>query len=160
MTGERSAKVITCSTRAAVGVYPDRSGPIIVEALRAWGLEVGDVVVVADGPDVEVAIRAAISTGAALVVTTGGTGLTPTDRTPEATEPLLDRLVPGIAEAIRAGGVQAGVSSAILSRGISGVAGQTLVVNLPGSMGGVVNGLAVLEPVVTHALSQIQGGDH
>jgi molybdenum cofactor synthesis domain-containing protein len=160
MTGESSAVVITCSTRAAAGIYPDRSGPIIAETLRGWGLVVGDVVVVADGPDVEVALRAAISTGAALVVTTGGTGLTPTDGTPEATQRVVDRLVPGIAEAIRVVGVQAGVPSSMLSRGISGVAGRTLVVNLPGSVGGVRDGLTVLEPVVVHALSQIQGGDH
>jgi molybdenum cofactor synthesis domain-containing protein len=160
MTDERSAVVITCSTRAAGGVYPDRSGPIVVEALRSWGFGVGDAVVVADGPDVEVALRAAVSGGAVLVVTTGGTGLTPTDGTPEATQRVVDRLVPGIAEAIRAAGVEAGVSSAMLSRGVSGVAGRTLVVNLPGSMGGVSNGLAVLEPVVAHALQQIQGGHH
>jgi molybdenum cofactor synthesis domain-containing protein len=160
VTGEASAVVVTCSTRAATGVYPDRSGPIIVEALRGWGLVVGEAVVVADGPDVEVALRAAISTGAALVVTTGGTGLTPTDGTPEATRRVVDRLVPGIAEAIRAAGVQAGIPSAMLSRGVSGLAGRTLVVNLPGSTGGVRDGLAVLEPVVAHAFSQIQGGDH
>ncbi len=160
MTGEASAVVITCSTRAAAGVYPDRSGPLIVEALRGWGLVVGDVVVVADGPDVEGALRAAISTGPVLVVTTGGTGLTPTDGTPEATERVVDRLVPGIAEAIRAAGRGAGIPSAMLSRGVSGLAGRTLVVNLPGSTGGVRDGLTVLESVVAHALSQIQGGDH
>lgn len=158
MTG--SAVVITCSTRAAAGVYPDRSGPIIADALRSWGLVVGDVVVVADGPDVEVALRTALSTGASLVLTTGGTGLTANDGTPEATLRVVDRPVPGIAEAIRAAGVQAGVPTAMLSRGVSGVAGQTLVVNLPGSTGGVRDGLAVLKPVVAHALSQIQGGDH
>ena len=155
-----SAVVITCSTRAAGGAYPDRSGPIIVEALRRWGFVVGDAVVVADGSDVEAALRAAIAGSAAFVVTTGGTGLTPSDGTPEATQAVVDRLVPGIAEAIRTAGLDAGVSSAILSRGISGVAGRTLIVNLPGSMGGVSNGLAVLEPVVAHALQQIQGGDH
>ncbi len=160
MTSEGSAVVITCSTRAALGVYPDRSGPIIVEALRGWGLAVGDVVVVADGPEVEVALRAAVATGAALVVTTGGTGLTPTDGTPEATLRVVDRVVPGIAEALREAGVQAGIPSAMLSRGVSGLAGRTLVVNLPGAAGGVRDGLAVLEPVVAHALSQIQGGDH
>ena len=160
MSAKGSAVVITCSTRAAGGVYPDRSGPIIVEALRSWGLQVADPVVVADGPDVEAALRAAVSSGAVLVVTTGGTGLNPTDVTPEATDRVVDRLVPGIAEAIRAAGLEAGVSSAMLSRGVSGVAGRALVVNLPGSMGGVSNGLAVLEPVVAHALLQIQGGDH
>ncbi len=160
MTVEGSAVVITCSTRAAAGVYPDRSGPIIVEALRGWGLVVGDVVVVPDGPEVEVALRAAIATGAALVVTTGGTGLTPTDGTPEATGRVVERLVPGIAEAIRAAGVRAGIPSAMLSRGVSGLAGRTLVINLPGSTGGVRDGLAVLQPVVAHALSQTHGGDH
>jgi molybdenum cofactor synthesis domain-containing protein len=152
--------VITCSTRAATGIYPDRSGPIIVDALRKWGFEVADAVVVADGPGVEAALRVAVSGSAGLVLTTGGTGLTPTDRTPEATQLVLDRLVPGIAEAIRAAGVQAGIPAAILSRGISGIARRSLVVNLPGSMGGVSTGLAVLEPVVAHAVSQIKGGDH
>jgi len=160
MSPERTAVVITCSSRAAAGVYPDRSGPIIVEALRGWGLVVGEVIVVPDGPEVEEALREAVSTGAALVVTTGGTGLTPTDGTPEATRRIVDRLVPGIAETLRATGVQAGIPSAMLSRGVSGLAGRTLVVNLPGSPGAVRDGLAVLEPVVAHAFSQIHGGDH
>jgi len=160
MSPERTAVVITCSSRAAAGVYPDRTGPIIVEALRGWGLVVGEVIVVPDGPEVEEALREAVSTGAALVVTTGGTGLTPTDGTPEATRRVVDRLVPGIAETIRTAGVQAGIPSAMLSRGVSGLAGRTLVVNLPGSPGAVRDGLAVLEPVVAHAFSQIHGGDH
>ena len=160
MTQERTAVVITCSSRAAAGVYSDRSGPVIVETLRDWGLMVGEAIVVPDGPEVEEALREAVSTGAALVVTTGGTGLTPTDGTPEATRRVLDRLVPGIAETIRAAGVRAGIPSAMLSRGVSGLAGRTLVVNLPGSTGGARDGLAVLEPILEHVFSQIQGGDH
>ena len=155
-----TAVVITCSTRASTGVYPDRSGPVIVEALRSWGFEVGEPIVVADGPEVEQALEAAVAAGPDLVLTTGGTGLTPTDGTPEATLRVIDRPVPGIAEAIRAAGVAAGVPAAMLSRGVAGMAGATLVVNLPGSTGGVRDGLTVLEPVVAHAVSQMRGGDH
>lgn len=154
------AVVITCSTRAASGVYPDRGGPLVVEALRQWGFEVADPTVVPDGPEVGEALSAALSAGADLVVTTGGTGLSPTDRTPEATRAVVDREVPGIAEAIRAAGVAKGVPTAMLSRGIAGLAGAALVVNLPGSTGGVRDALEVLEPVVRHALSQVRGGDH
>jgi molybdenum cofactor synthesis domain-containing protein len=154
------AVVITCSTRASSGVYPDRGGPLIVEALRRQGFEVDDATVVPDGPAVGEALRAALGAQPALVVTTGGTGLSPTDGTPEATRAVLDREVPGIAEAIRHAGVAAGVPTAMLSRGVAGVAGETLVVNLPGSTGGVRDALAVLEPVLHHALSQIAGGDH
>ena len=155
-----SAVVITCSTRAASGAYPDRSGPVIVEALRSWGFETGEPIVGPDGPEVEEALKAAVGAGPDLVLTTGGTGLTPTDGTPEATLRVIDRPVPGIAEAIRAAGVAAGVPAAMLSRGVAGMAGATLVVNLPGSTGGVRDGLTVLEPVVAHAVSQMRGGDH
>lgn len=154
------AIVITCSTRAAAGQYADRGGPELVAALRSWGFEVADPTVVADGPEVVRALSSALASRPQLLLTTGGTGLSPSDRTPELTAPLLDRLVPGIAEAIRAAGVASGVPTAMLSRAVAGVAGETLVVNLPGSLGGVRDALTVLEPVVRHAIDQIAGGDH
>lgn len=159
LAGSR-AVVVTCSTRASQGVYPDRGGTLIAQTLREWGCEVAEPTVVPDGPAVAEALRAALATGPDLVLTTGGTGLTPTDGTPEATRALLDREVPGIAEAIRAAGVAAGVPTAMLSRGVAGLAGRTLVVNLPGSSGGVRDALAVLAEVLPHALDQTRGGDH
>jgi molybdenum cofactor synthesis domain-containing protein len=116
--------------------------------------------VVPDGEPVEVALRDAVAAGYDVVVTTGGTGLTPGDRTPEMTRRVLDREIPGIAEAIRAAGVAAGVPAAMLSRGVAGLAGGVLVVNLPGSSGGVRDGMAVLAPIIGHAVDQARGGDH
>ena len=155
-----SAAVVVASNRAAAGVYDDTTGPLIVEALRAAGWVVGDPVVRPDGAPVGQAIRAAVEDGARVVLTTGGTGLTPTDRTPEVTRALLDREVPGIAEAIRAHGLAQGVPTALLSRGVAGTVGRALVVNLPGSRGGVKDGLAVVLPLLRHAAEQIVGSDH
>jgi molybdenum cofactor synthesis domain-containing protein len=154
------AAVVVASNRAAAGVYPDETGPVIVAWLRDQGFACDEPAVVPDGDPVGDAIRAAVATGARAVLTTGGTGLTPTDRTPEATAVLLDREVPGIAEAIRAAGVSAGVPTAMLSRGLAGMVGDCLVVNLPGSRGGVKDGLAVLGPVLRHAVEQAVGSDH
>jgi molybdenum cofactor synthesis domain-containing protein len=154
------ALVVTCSNRAAAGVYADTSGPVLVEGLTALGFEVGPPLVVADGPPVEAALRDAVDRGYDLVVTSGGTGLSPTDHTPEMTRLVLERDVPGLSEAIRAYGVANGVPAAALSRGVSGTAGRTLVVNVPGSTGGARDALTVLGPVLAHAVDQMRGGDH
>lgn len=154
------AAVVVASNRAAAGVYEDATGPVIVDFLRGLGFAVEAAAVVPDGEPVGHAIIAAAEAGARVVLTTGGTGLTPTDRTPEVTRSLLDYEVPGIAEAIRAHGVSVGVPTAILSRGVAGVVGSCLVVNLPGSRGGVKDGLAVLGPVLVHAAEQVVGSDH
>jgi molybdenum cofactor synthesis domain-containing protein len=151
--------VIVASNRAAAGVYPDTSGPRLVSGLRELGCEVGDPVVVPDGDPVERALREAVADGVDVVLTSGGTGVTPTDRTPEATRGVLDFEVPGIAEAIRAYSRDR-VPAAALSRGVAGVAGRTLIVNLPGSTGGAKDGLAVLAPLLKHTIEQINGGDH
>jgi molybdenum cofactor synthesis domain-containing protein len=154
------ALVVTASNRAAAGVYADRGGPVLAAGLRELGFDVDGPQVVPDGEPVERALRDAVDAGYDVVLTTGGTGLTPGDLTPEATRRVVDRQVPGIAEALRAYGVSQGVPTAMLSRGIAGLAGRTLVVNLPGSTGGCRDGLAVLSPVLTHAVEQVRGGDH
>ena len=155
----KSARVVTASNRAAAGMYADRSGPVIVEWLRARGFDCPDSTVVPDGEPVGEAIRAAVADAADVVITTGGTGISPTDATPEVTRALLDYEVPGLADAIRAAGAPT-VPTAVLSRGVTGVAGRTLVVNLPGSTGGVRDGLGVLDGVLDHAVDQLRGGDH
>jgi len=154
------ALAVTVSNRAAAGVYEDRSGPVLARLLAEAGCTVDGPLVVPDGAPVEAALREAIAAGYDVVVTTGGTGLTPGDLTPEMTRRVLDREIPGIAETIRAAGVTTGVPAAMLSRGLAGLAGRTLIVNLAGSTGGVGDGMAVLAPVLRHAVDQAHGGDH
>jgi molybdenum cofactor synthesis domain-containing protein len=155
----RTGRVIIASTRAAKGVYDDRSGPMISEWFVEQGFSVPAVVVVPDGDPVGRALRIAVSDRVDLVITSGGTGISPTDETPAQTAAMLDFELPGLADAIRRSGLPH-VPTAILSRGVCGVAGQTLIVNLPGSPGGVRDGLGVLTGVVHHALDQLAGQDH
>jgi molybdenum cofactor synthesis domain-containing protein len=158
-TGIRAA-VITASNRSSRGEREDTSGHLLADRLRELGCTVGDVTVVPDDvPAIQAALRAALAAGADVVITTGGTGVTPTDVTPEATRPLLEREVPGIAEAIRLAARER-VPTSVLSRGLAGTVGASLVVNLPGSPGGVKDGIAVLAPILGHVLSQLRGGDH
>jgi molybdenum cofactor synthesis domain-containing protein len=153
------AMAVTVSNRAAAGIYPDKSGPVLVELLAAAGCQVDGPVVIPDGEPVAEVLRDAVAAGYDVVVTSGGTGLTPTDQTPEMTRQVIEREVPGIAEAIRLAGRDK-VPAAILSRGLAGLAGRTLIVNLPGSTGGVRDGMDVLAPVLAHAVDQVAGGDH
>jgi molybdenum cofactor synthesis domain-containing protein len=154
------AVVVTASNRASKGVYADRSGQALADGLRALGFEVDGPHVRPDDVDLLTEVlREAVASGADVVLTTGGTGLSPTDVTPEATRAVLEREAPGIAEAVRRFG-EGKVPTSVLSRGLAGTAGRTLVVNLPGSTGGVKDGLAVLGPLLPHVVSQLRGGDH
>ncbi|MFD6177603.1 MULTISPECIES: molybdenum cofactor biosynthesis protein MoaE [unclassified Isoptericola] len=171
---ERRVAVVVASDRAAAGEYEDRSGPAAAAWFAERGWVVAEPVVVPDGDPVREAIAALLgsTSGAAreevphLIVTSGGTGLGPRDRTPEATRAVLDREVPGIAELVRARSLaptdpaKRAVPAAALSRGVAGVAGRTLVINLPGSVGGVTDGLDALAEVLPHAVDQLAGVDH
>lgn len=153
------ALAVTVSNRASAGVYEDTSGPVLVSRLEELGFSVSGPLVIPDGDRVEEVLRDAVAQEYSVVVTSGGTGLTPMDLTPEMTRRVLSYEVPGIAEAIRLAGRDK-VPTAILSRGLAGVAGRTLIVNLPGSRGGVKDGMDVLAEVLRHAVDQIAGGDH
>ncbi|WP_152363267.1 MogA/MoaB family molybdenum cofactor biosynthesis protein [Microlunatus speluncae] len=156
-----TAAVVTVSTRAAAGDYADRSGPIIAESLRELEFEVTGPYVVADGLPVGEILRELVFQAAVdVVITTGGTGINPTDQTPEQTRGLLTAELPQLAAAIARYGVDHGVPTAVLSRGLAGVASRTLIINLPGSSGGARDGMAVLKEVLPHAVSQLRGSDH
>jgi molybdenum cofactor synthesis domain-containing protein len=154
------AAVITCSNRSAAGERRDDSGELLASWLTSEGHDVIAQIVVPDQIDsIRTAVQAAVESGASAVLTTGGTGLTPTDVTPEAVRPLLDREVPGIAEALRLVSRDR-VPTSVLSRGVAGTMGTALIVTLPGSPGGVKDGIAVLGPILAHAVAQLAGGDH
>ena len=155
----RSARVIIASTRAAAGVYEDRCGPVLVDWLAARGFDVPPPIVVADGVDVNHALFTGVTERVDLILTSGGTGISPTDRTADATADIVDYQIPGLADAIRNSGLPH-VPTSVLSRGVCGVRDGTLIVNLPGSLGGVNDGLGVLDGVLEHAIDQLRGKDH
>ncbi len=154
------ALVVTVSNRASAGIYEDRGGPVLVDGLRAMGFTVDPVLVVPDGEPVGEALREAVVEAYDVVLTTGGTGISPTDATPEQTALVIERPLPGVAEALRAAGTAAGVMTAVLSRGLAGLAGTTLIVNVAGSPGACRDAVAVLGPVLPHAVAQLRGVDH
>ena len=154
-----TARVVIASTRAADGTYEDRTGPTLVQWLRGRGLDAVERQVVSDGPEVGRALAAAIAEGTDIIITSGGTGISPTDVTPEQTAPLIDQEMPGILEEVRRRGAEK-TATALLSRGLAGMAGRSFVVNLPGSRGGVADGISVLDHLLDHLLEQRDGGDH
>ena len=157
--GARAA-VITVSDRSHGGLRHDSSGPLLASLLSELGFDVGEPVVVPDEvAAVQDALLAAVAASYDVVVTTGGTGFAPRDVTPEATRPLLEREAAGIVEALRQHRRDE-VPTTILSRAVAGTIGNTFVCNLPGSTGGVRDGVAVLAPVVGHLIAQLRGGDH
>ena len=160
MTAPRTAALIIASTRAAAGVYQDECAPLIQRWLVGKGYAVQRAEVVPDGPAVRDALEQCLRGKPAVLITSGGTGLSEDDVTPDFTEPFLTRSLPGIMEALRRAGAEK-TPMAALSRGHAGVSGQTFVINLPGSPGAVEDGLAVLDPILDHICAQLEGShDH
>ncbi|MGL4340265.1 MAG: bifunctional molybdenum cofactor biosynthesis protein MoaC/MoaB [Rhodoglobus sp.] len=153
---DATAAVVVASTGGAAGTREDTTGPLIAGWLAARGYAVDAVTVVADA-DIAAELSRVVADSPAVIITTGGTGVSPTDQTPEATRALLTRELPGVAEAIRSRGL-AQVATAALSRGLAGTVGNTVIVNLPGSTGGVHDGLAVLDELLDHLVAQVAGG--
>ena len=155
-----AAAVVTVSDRSAAGVRDDTAGPVAVAALREAGFACDDPRIVPDGADaVEQALRELLGTGIRLIVTSGGTGVSPRDQTPEGTARVIERQLPGIAEELRRSGLAATPMS-MLTRGLAGVVGDALIVNLPGSPKAVAEGMPVVLSVASHVLSQLHGEDH
>ncbi|GGL05482.1 molybdenum cofactor synthesis domain-containing protein [Curtobacterium luteum] len=155
------AGVLVVSTQAAADPALDRTGPVIASWLRERAFTVAEPIIVPDGGPIAETVTGEVLAGARVVITTGGTGVTPTDRTPEAVAPLLDLELPGIVEEIRRRGLAGAGPTALLSRGVAGIAaGGTVVVTLPGSRGGVADGLDVLDGLLDHVLAQLHGAGH
>lgn len=155
----RRAQVITISTRAAAGTYRDTAGPAVADILLSVGFAVADVLVIPDGESIAEVLAEAVANRNDLIVTVGGTGIAPSDCTPEQTKKVIEREVPGISEYLRAQS-WAAAPGATLSRGVSGVAGTSLIVNVPGSKRAAVECVTLLVPILAHALSQLRAEDH